>query len=112
MSDAVELVLALVGLVVGIVLMIAQFQLFAIRRLLEMLVAQTQALPGDRLGSVHLGVGNPPPLTPAQLHRPADANLPPLTPARKWRNRVILGAILIAVVALLIFGIHAVIVAK
>jgi hypothetical protein len=77
-----------------------------------MLVAQTQALPGDRLGSVHLGVGNPPPLTPAQLHRPADANLPPLTPARKWRNRVILGAILIAVVALLIFGIHAVIVAK
>jgi hypothetical protein len=86
MSDVIELVLALVGLVVGIVLMIAQFQLFAIRRLLEMLVAQTQAPSGGRLGP---GVGNLPPLTPAQLHRPADADLPPLTPAQQKKRRIV-----------------------
>ena len=42
MGDAAGIILGLVGVVVGIVLMVAQFQLFAIRRLLETLVQQTR----------------------------------------------------------------------
>ena len=82
MSDVIELVLALVGLVVGIVLMIAQFQLFAIRRLLETLVQQMQTF-------VQQGRPEGASTQPLPVPRHIVANLPPLTPAQQKQNRVL-----------------------
>lgn len=76
MGDAAGLVLGLVGVVVGIVLMVAQFQLFAIRRLLETLVQQTR-----------------PEGAPFQTAGPDRSvrhdNLPPVTAAEQKKGRII-----------------------
>ena len=42
MDDTVYFILALLGVVVGVILVAAQLQLFAIRRLLETLVKETR----------------------------------------------------------------------
>ncbi len=90
MSDLVQFVLALLGFVLGIILIVAQLQLFAIRRLLEILVQQTR-----------------PQGTPTQAGGPT--TLPRLTPAEQKRNRIVtivVVALLIAFVVFVIVGVN------
>ena len=98
MGDAVEFVLVLVCLIVGVVLVVAQFQLFAIRRLLEILVQQMQTLAQQ---------GRPEGATAQALPvtRPAVADLPPRTPARQKGDRVIGAILLIVAIAAIGFAV-------
>lgn len=98
MLDLVQFVLALLGVVLGIILIIAQFQLFAIRRLLETLVQQMQtpAQQGRPEGA------------PAQVlpvNRPAVADLPPRTPAQRISNRILGSILLIVAIAAIGFAV-------
>ncbi len=98
MGDAVEFVLVLVCLIVGVVLVVAQFQLFAIRRLLEILVQQMQT-PSQQ--------GRPEGASTQALpvNRPAVADLPPRTPAQRISNRILGGILLIVAIAAIGFAV-------
>ena len=98
MGDAVEFVLALACLVVGIVIIIAQLQLFAIRRLLETLVQQMQTF-------VQQGRPEGVSTQPLPVARPTVANLPPLTPAQRRSNRILGGILLIIAIAAIGFAV-------
>jgi hypothetical protein len=89
--ELVTMVLYLIGLVLSIVLIVAQLQMFAVRRLLEELVALTKAA-----GEPTTAVVVPPHLQPLQRRSIAE---PPAAgevyEQKKWRPLIIAAAIIV-----------------
>jgi uncharacterized membrane protein YphA (DoxX/SURF4 family) len=95
MLDLVQIILALLGFVLGIILIVAQLQLFAIRRLLETLVQQTRSqgapAPPERA---------PLPPTPAEQKRSTIGR------RGQWVLTIIVVALLIIFVVFVIVGVN------